>query len=99
QHRSQPLAVLGELVDPRRGRRRETAATNDASFLERLQARREDVGPTAVEVCMEVGVAERSLVKQLPDDEQRPALTYEIERVRERAVLVVALGHELSVAA
>ncbi len=40
----------------------------------------------------EIGVALRT-VHQLPDDEERPALADQIERVSDRAVLVVALGH------
>ena len=40
----------------------------------------------------EVGVALRP-VHQLADDEQRPPLADELERVRHRAVLVVALRH------
>ena len=55
--------------------------------------------PQPVEPRVEVRVAKRPLVEQLADDEQRPALADEVEGVRDRAVLVVALGHERSVAA
>ena len=42
---------------------------------------------------MEIGVAKLVVLEQLADDEQRPALADEVEGVRHRAVLVVALGH------
>ena len=45
------------------------------------------------EPAVEVGVAELLVLEQLPDDEQRPALADDVERVRDRAVLVVALAH------
>ena len=48
---------------------------------------------------MEVQVAELAVLEELADDEQRPALTHEIEGVRDRAVLVVALRHAAIVAA
>jgi len=38
-------------------------------------------------------------MEEFPNDEQRPSLPDEIEGVCDGAVLVVALGHEWSVAA
>jgi hypothetical protein len=98
QDLTQPFAVLGELVHPRRGRWLQATPPDDASLLERLQARGEDVGAAADEVRVEIRVALRALVQQLADDEQRPALPDEVEGMRHGAVLVVALGHEGSVA-
>ena len=95
----EPLAVLGQLVDPRRRRWLELSPADDAALLERLQARREDVRSAARQPRVEVRVAKRTLVEQLANDEQRPALADEVEGVRDRAVLVVTLGHERSVAA
>ena len=40
---------------------------------------------------MEVGVTELLVLEELADDEQRPALADDVERVRDGAVLVVAL--------
>ena len=97
EHLAQPLAVLGELVDPRRGRRVEPSPPDDAALLERLQARGEDVRAAAVEPGVQIRVAQRALLEQLADDEQRPALADEVEGVRDRAVLVVALGHRAGV--
>ena len=93
EHLAEPLAVLRELVDPRRRGRVELAAADDASLLERLQARGEDVRAAAGETCVEIRVAELVVLEELADDEQRPALTDEVERMRHRAVLVVALRH------
>jgi hypothetical protein len=59
--------------------------------LELLQAGGEDVGAAAREVAVEVRVAERAMLDELPDDEEGPALTDDVERVRDRAVLVVRL--------
>jgi hypothetical protein len=46
---------------------------------------------------VEVGIPERTFVNELADDEKRPPLPDEIESMRDRAVLVVRLGHESSV--
>jgi hypothetical protein len=40
---------------------------------------------------VEVRVPKLIVLEELPDDEQRPALTHDVERMGERAVLVVAL--------
>ena len=88
-----PLAVLRELVDPRPRRWVELAAADDASLLERLQPRSEDVGAAAGQPRMEIRVPKLVVFEQLADDQQRPALTDQVERMRHRAVLVVALGH------
>ena len=45
---------------------------------------------------MEVGVAERALLEELADDEQRPALAHQVERVCHRAVLAVLL-HQIAI--
>ena len=93
EHLAEPRAVLRELVDPRRRRWVELAAADDAALLERLQPRSEDVGAAAGKPRMEIRVAKLVVFEQLADDQQRPALTDEVERMRHRAVLVVALGH------
>ncbi len=49
--------------------------------------------PQPVQSPVEIRIAERTLVEQLAYDEQRPALPDEVEGVRDRAVLVVALAH------
>src|SRR5687768_4833678 len=93
EHLAEPRAVLRELVDPRSGRRIELAAAHDPSLLERLQARSEDVRPAAGKSRVEVRVAKLVVFQQLTDDQQGPALADEVERMRHRTVLVVALGH------
>ena len=93
EHLTETLPVLGELVDPGRSGRIELPATDDSAVLERLQPRSEDVRAAAVESRMEIGVAELVVLEELADDEQRPALAHEVEGVRHRAVLRVALRH------
>src|SRR5581483_3287862 len=91
-HRPEPLPVLRELVHARGGRRRQRAPGDDPVRLEVAQAGGEDVGADTGQVVDEVRVPLRA-VHQLADDEQRPALADQVERVSNRAVLVVALSH------
>ena len=58
--------------------------------LELLEAGGEDVRAAADEVGVEVGVAELLVLQELPHDQERPALADDVERVGDRAVLVVA---------
>ena len=58
EHLAEALAVLGELVDPRRRRRIELPAADDSALLEGLQTRGEDVRPAAGEPRMQIRVAE-----------------------------------------
>ena len=90
--RPQLAAVVGQLVDLRRRRRRQSTPGDDAVALEVAQPRGQDVGPDAGQVLDEVGVALRP-VHQLADDEQRPAVADEVEGMCHRTVLLVALRH------
>ena len=85
-------SVLGELVDPGGGRRRQRPLRDDSARLEVAQAGGEDVRADAGEARDEVGVALRA-AHQLEDDQERPPLADQAERVGHRAVLVVALVH------
>src|SRR5919106_2624803 len=97
-HGAKLLPVLGELVDRGRGRRRQAPPPHDAIALELLEPGGEDVRPTSVKVGVEVGVAKLAVLDELADDQQRPALADDVEGVRDRAVLVVALHDTRSVA-
>jgi hypothetical protein len=91
------LSVFRQLVDAGGGRRRQGPFGDDAGGLEVTQAGGEDVRPDSGQVPCEVGVALRAC-HQLAHDEQRPPLADQIERVGDRAVVVVVLWHVSSVA-
>jgi hypothetical protein len=82
--------VLGQLVDGRGGRRRQLLPPHDSAGLEVAQPRREDVRADARQSAQQVGVAPGP-VQQVADDQQRPALADELERVGDGTVLGVAL--------
>ena len=92
--RPELLAELGELVHGRRGRRRELATADDSASLEVLQADGEDVRPAAGEVAVQIRVAKGPVLEQLANDEERPPLPDEVERMGDRAVVVVGLRHD-----
>jgi hypothetical protein len=92
-HRSKALAVLRELVNGRGSGRGQASTANHAAELELLQACCKDVRSASVEAGVKIRVAELTMLKELTDDEERPALADEIERTGDRAVLVVALRH------
>ena len=95
EDRREREAVLGQLVDGRGCGRRKLAPGDDAATLEILEAGGEDVRPATGERPMEVGVPQLAVLEELAHDEQRPALTHEVEGGRDRAVLVVALHADL----
>src|SRR6185312_11210866 len=95
--RPQRRPVRGQLVHLRRCRRRQPPLREDARGLEILQPRGEDIRADAGQRVGEVRVALRAL-QELADDQQRPALADPLERVGDRAVLLVVLGHARSVA-
>ena len=88
--RPQCEPVLGELVDAGGGRGRQLPLRDDAAGLEIAQAVGEDVRPDSGKCLGQIRVALRA-AHQLQDDEQRPPLADEAQRVRHRAVEVVAL--------
>ena len=95
--RAKLQSVLGQLVDGRRGGRREAPPRDDSVSLEVLEPGSEDVRPAAVEAGVEVRVPELAVLEKLTDDEQRPALADHVEGVCDRAVLVVALHRRLRI--
>src|SRR5918994_3904187 len=95
--RLEPLPVRGQLVDLRGRRRIQAPLGHDATALEVLESRGQDVRADAWKARREIGVPLRALQK-LPNDQERPALANEAEGMGDRAVLVVALAHGRSVA-
>jgi hypothetical protein len=90
-HRAELQSVLRELVDVRRGRWGEAPARHDSVTLELFETRGEDVRAAANEAGVKIGVPKLPVLEKLPYDQERPALAYDVECVRDRAVLVVAL--------
>jgi hypothetical protein len=84
-------AVGRQLVDLGGSRWRQAALDDDLTRLEILQARRQDVGADPRQRVGEVGVALGAL-QQLADDQQRPALADQLERVGDGAVLLELLA-------
>ena len=89
EDRLEPGSPLGELVDVRRGGRREPAAPDDAGVLELPQPLGEDVRAGLGQAGVQVGEA-LGAEEQVADDEQRPALPDEVEGVSGRAPVAVA---------
>ena len=83
QHRPELPARRCQLVDGRRGRRRQLPLLDEAGRLELLEPRGQDVRADPGQLVDEVGVPLRP-VHQLAHDEQRPALADEAERARDR---------------
>src|SRR4029453_11206209 len=86
------VARRGELVDVGRRGRGQPSLLAHPGWLEVLQPGGQDVRTDSGQCRGQVGVALLA-AEQLPDDEERPALADELERVSHRAVLRIALRH------
>src|SRR5581483_5732522 len=87
-------ADLGELVDLRVERRRQRSATHHAIFDQRVQTSSQQGGADIVEPRFKIAEAQRS-EQQFADDEQRPTLSNDFRRPRERAELRVTCSAHL----
>ena len=86
-------APLGELVDVRAGRRRQFPSTYDACSRHLAESLSQDVGAGPGHAGHQLGEALRA-EEQFAHDQQCPSLTDQVERVRDRAALVVpAFSH------
>src|SRR5439155_18789936 len=81
-------APVGQLVDACGRRRRELASPDHPGTLELAETLGENVGTRVRESPAQVGVALRDK-EQLADDEQCPALSDEVEGLRDRAAVAV----------
>jgi hypothetical protein len=79
---------VGLLVDPRRRGRGKLAASHDPGLLQPAQSLGEDVGARARQARLKVREA-LGPQQQLADDQERPALSHEVEGVRRRAPIIV----------
>ena len=85
-------ALVGQLVDGPRRRRRQLAAGHEATVLHLAESRGQEVRGDAGEGPIEVGET-GGAGQQLADDQQRPALADDVECLSHGAVLAVRAFH------
>src|SRR5204862_2534404 len=69
---------------------------DDAVLLENLETLREHIGSDPLEGALEILEAPRP-GEQVADDQQRPALAEQLERLGHRTALAITLGHGASI--
>src|SRR5437588_5879338 len=90
--------MLGQLVyDDRTCRWVKATSAEQVGGLHGLQPRRQDVGWDRHQSVGEVAITPRAC-QQVADDQECPALARDVERVSQRAVLVIGAGHLLEIA-
>ena len=90
-HRLELAPALGQLVDPRAGRRASVRRAHQPGALQLAQALGEHVGADLRQPGAQVGEA-LGAEQQLAHDQQRPALADEVERARDAAAVSVVLA-------
>src|SRR5690606_25912965 len=73
-----PIAPGGEFIELHRSRRWQLAALQDACSLQPLEPLGKDLGADAGERGAQIGKATPA-EHQLPDDQERPALAYQLQ--------------------
>jgi hypothetical protein len=92
-HRREVTSRRRQLVDRHARRRRQAPALDHCTGLKLAQPGGKGIGADAGQPGLEVHEALRTR-KKLADDQHRPALSDDVERAGNRAVLVVeAFGH------